>query len=245
MTAAPTSPSKPAKTRRGAATRVRLVEAAAVVFAEHGYTAARISDMVRLAGISQGNFYRHFQSKEQVLLAVLEGPLEELHRSSGGHRGTEVVLSDLIAANRAYFSTYARHRHLVRVLREAAATNPEFGHLWLTMRRGFVERTAHWLERLQSEGRIEVEANPEMLAEALGSIVEHLAYVHIALQPDLPRVETLDELGRTAGEAWFLIVTGRDRLRSGPGGSGGGVNGHDAADRSGERRPPARQRARP
>ena len=206
--------SNPAKTRRGAVTRARLVEAAAVVFAEHGYSAARISDMVRLAGISQGNFYRHFQSKDDVLLAVLEGPLDELRRSSSGHHSSEVVLSDLIAANRAYFSTYARHRHLVRVLREAAATNADFGRLWLTMRRGFVERTAHWVERLQADGKIEPEANPMMLAETLGSIVEHLTYVHIALPADLPRVETLDELGRTAGEAWFLIVTGRERLRS-------------------------------
>jgi len=238
-------PSKPAKTRRGAVTRARLVEAAAVVFAEHGYTAARISDMVRLAGISQGNFYRHFQSKDDILLAVLEGPLEELRRSSSGHDGAaEVVLSDLIAANRAYFSTYARHRHLLRVLREAAATNPEFGRLWLAIRGGFVERTTHWVERLQAEGRIEPEANPAMLAEALGSIVEHLAYVHIALQPDLPRVEALDELGRTAGESWFLIVTGRDRLRSVP--EGGAVNGRDAADgRAGRRPSPSGKRARP
>jgi AcrR family transcriptional regulator len=59
-----------AKTRRGAATRARLVDAAGTVFAECGYSAARISDMVGLAGISQGNFYRHFQSKDEILLAA-------------------------------------------------------------------------------------------------------------------------------------------------------------------------------
>ncbi|HEY4409680.1 MAG TPA: TetR/AcrR family transcriptional regulator [Acidimicrobiia bacterium] len=201
-----------AKTRRGAVTRARLVDAAAAVFAEHGYNASRISDMVRLAGISQGNFYRHFQSKDEILLAVLEGPLEELRRSSSVHSGDGVVLSDLTAANRAFFSTYARHRHVIRVMREAAATNPEFGRLWLKIRRGFVDRTVHWLERLQASGELEAGANLELLAEALGSIVEHLAYVQIALPPELPRGETLDELGRTAGEAWFLILTGRDRL---------------------------------
>jgi hypothetical protein len=42
--------------------------------------------------------------------------------------------------------------------------------------------------------------------------VEHLAYVRIALSPDLPRGEALDDLGRMAGEAWFLILTGRERL---------------------------------
>jgi AcrR family transcriptional regulator len=201
-----------AKTRRGAVTRARLVDAAAAVFAEHGYNAARISDMVRLAGISQGNFYRHFQSKDEVLLAVLEGPLADLRRSSSRPQGSEVVLSELVSANRAYFSTYARHRHVFRVMREAAATNPEFGRLWLHIRHGFVDRTVHWLERLQAAGQIDPGANLPLIAEALGSVVEHLAYVQIALSPDLPRGETLDELGRTAGEAWFLMLSGRDRL---------------------------------
>src|SRR5438034_8833955 len=125
-----------AKTRRGAATRARLVDAAATVFAECGYSAARISDMVRLAGISQGNFYRHFQSKDEILLAVLEGPLEDLRRASSRQPGAQVVLSELVAANRAYFAAYTRHRHVIRVMREAAATNPDFGRLWLKIRRG-------------------------------------------------------------------------------------------------------------
>ena len=201
-----------AKTRPGAVTRARLVDAAAAVFAEYGYNAARISDMVRLAGISQGNFYRHFQSKDEILLAVLEGPLEELRRSSSVHSGTDLVLADLVAANRAFFSTYARHRHVIRVMREAAATNPEFGKLWLKIRRGFVERTMLFLERLQAAGKLEAGTNLELLAEALGSVVEHLAYVQIALSPELPRGETLNELGRVAGEAWFLMLTGRERL---------------------------------
>jgi AcrR family transcriptional regulator len=201
-----------AKTRRGAATRARLVDAAATVFAECGYSAARISDMVRLAGISQGNFYRHFQSKDEILLAVLEGPLDDLRRASSRQPGAQVILSELVAANRAYFAAYARHRHVIRVMREAAATNRDFGRLWLGIRQGFVDRTTHWLEGLQASGQLEPGANLGLLAETLGSVVEHLAYVRIALSPELPRGEALDELGRMAGEAWFLILTGRDRL---------------------------------
>lgn len=201
-----------AKTRRGAVTRARLVDAATTVFAECGYNAARISDMVRLAGISQGNFYRHFQSKDEILLAVLEGPLDELKRATSHQRTDEVVLGELVGANRAYFSTYARHRHVIRVMREAAATNPEFGRLWLQIRRGFVERTVRWLQRLEDAGRLEEAANLELLAEALGSVVEHLAYVQIALPTEMPRAEMLDDLGRMAGEAWFLMLTGRDRI---------------------------------
>jgi AcrR family transcriptional regulator len=201
-----------AKTRRGAATRARLVDAAATVFAECGYGAARISDMVGLAGISQGNFYRHFQSKDEILLAVLEGPLDDLRRASSRQPGAQVVLSELVAANRAYFAAYARHRHVIRVMREAAATNRDFGQLWLKIRQGFVDRTVRWLEALLASGQLEPGANLELLAETLGSVVEHLAYVRIALPAELPRGELLDDLGRMAGEAWFLILTGRERL---------------------------------
>jgi hypothetical protein len=45
------------------------------------------------------------------------------------------------------------------------------------------------------------------------SMNEHLAYIQIGLRPELPRPEFIDELGRMTGEAWFLILTGRSRLR--------------------------------
>ena len=204
-----------AKTRRGARTRQRLVEAAATVFAEYGYSAARIADMVRMAGISHGNFYRHFPGKDEALLAVLEEPLAELRRASGRgpeHRPT-VDLADLVEANTRYFAAYARQRHLFRVMREAAAVNPEFARLWLSVRQGFVARTARWLDALVEAGQLEAGADVALLAETLGSMMEHLAYVQIGLPGELPRPETIDALGRVTGESWYLILTGRSRLR--------------------------------
>jgi AcrR family transcriptional regulator len=205
-----------AKTRRGAQTRRRLVEAAATVFSEYGYSAARIADMVRMAGISHGNFYRHFPGKDEVLLAVLEEPLAELRRASGRepdpvHR-SGLDLDELIRANTNYFAAYARQRHLFRVMREAAAVNPEFARLWLSVRQGFVGRTAHWLAALVEAGQLEAGLDVELLAETLGSMMEHLAYVQIGLPAELPRPETIDALGRVTGESWYLILTGRSRL---------------------------------
>jgi AcrR family transcriptional regulator len=211
------SPVPAAKTRRGAQTRQRLVEAAATVFSEYGYSAARIADMVRMAGISHGNFYRHFPGKDEALLAVLEEPLAELRRASGRdpepvhHRGLD--LGELIRANTNYFAVYARQRHLFRVMREAAAVNPDFARLWLSVRQGFVGRTAHWLAALVEAGQLEPGVDVDLLAETLGSMMEHLAYVQIALPAELPRPETIDALGRVTGESWYLILTGRSSLR--------------------------------
>lgn len=199
---------------RGARTRQRLVEAAATVFSEYGYSAARIADMVRMAGISHGNFYRHFPGKDEILLAVLDEPLAELRRASG--RGPDphptVDRTALIEANTRYFAAYARQRHLFRVMREAAAVNPDFARLWLSVRQGFVGRTTHWLAALVEAGHLEADVDVDLLAETLGSMMEHLAYVQIGLPAELPRPETIDELGRVTGESWYLILTGRSRL---------------------------------
>ncbi|UYM22908.1 TetR/AcrR family transcriptional regulator [Streptomyces albus] len=49
-----------------------MLEAAATVFAEHGYTAATVADILRTAGVTKGALYFHFDSKEALARGVLE-----------------------------------------------------------------------------------------------------------------------------------------------------------------------------
>ncbi|MBJ8344055.1 TetR/AcrR family transcriptional regulator [Antrihabitans sp. YC2-6] len=64
--------------RRKAETRAQLVAAAAEVFAEKGYHDTRIADIVSRLGAGQGTFYRYFDSKRQVLEAILESKIERM-----------------------------------------------------------------------------------------------------------------------------------------------------------------------
>jgi AcrR family transcriptional regulator len=59
------------KIERGQATRGRLVAAAAKLFAEKGYEATSIEDLLHELGMSRGALYHHFDSKEAVFEAVL------------------------------------------------------------------------------------------------------------------------------------------------------------------------------
>ena len=59
------------KIERGQATRGRLVATAAKLFAEKGYEATSIEDLLRELGMSRGALYHHFNSKEAVFEAVL------------------------------------------------------------------------------------------------------------------------------------------------------------------------------
>ena len=58
------------RSKKGALTRARLVDAAKEIFEEDGFLDARISDIAERAGLSHGSFYHYFESKEQVFLEV-------------------------------------------------------------------------------------------------------------------------------------------------------------------------------
>lgn len=206
-------PTKPvAPTRRGAITRAKLIEAGRRAFSAYGYEIARVADIAKLAGVSHGNFYRHFSDKDDLLHAVLE----ELHtalrrpvRQPGGLRESG-VRGEMIAYNTSFFHTYAEHRDMLRVAREAAAKpRPNrFLETWLEMRVPFIERNRLWMEKLQARGVIDPAMDVALMAESLGAMSEQLAYVHIGLTEQRPSPERLNELGRTCGIIWFRSIFG-------------------------------------
>ena len=56
----------------------RLLEAAAKLFHEVGYDAARIEDIAERAEVSVGTFYNYYQAKGDVLLAIVAMEVEEV-----------------------------------------------------------------------------------------------------------------------------------------------------------------------
>lgn len=193
--------------KRGQQTRERLLVAATECFAEYGYTRTRISDVVHRAGTAQGNFYRHFSSLDDCFLAVIRPGLEELATAPSSRSGRGGELASLIESNTIYLQTYARHRHILRLLREAAAASPNdgFQDLWLRLRGDFVARTRRWLERLRDAGEI-ADADLAMVAETIGCLTEQLAYVHVGLPATTPRPERIDQLGRALGQACYNLL---------------------------------------
>ncbi|MNI21782.1 HTH-type transcriptional regulator QacR [compost metagenome] len=53
-------------------TKKRVTEAARSLFAQKGYAATSIEDIVSVTGSSKGNIYYHFQSKEGLFLYLLD-----------------------------------------------------------------------------------------------------------------------------------------------------------------------------
>lgn len=58
---------------RSEAKRARIVEAATLHFAEHGYHAARVGDIAAGLGIAKGSIFQHFGSKDGLFFEVYKG----------------------------------------------------------------------------------------------------------------------------------------------------------------------------
>jgi len=58
--------------------RRRIVDAATGVFRAHGLAGARTSHIAEAAGVNESALFRHFKSKEDIFLAAVFEPLEEV-----------------------------------------------------------------------------------------------------------------------------------------------------------------------
>ena len=90
-----------------ATTRARILEAANTVFAERGFHRATTRAIAEAAGTSEGTIYRYFDSKRDLLVAVLDGMIGG--KEEGKEEGKEVVLA--VAGDfRANYLTMVKER---------------------------------------------------------------------------------------------------------------------------------------
>ena len=65
-----------AQQTRAVNTRKAVLTAAAQAFDQHGYLGTSMGDILKIAGVTKGALYFHFQSKEDLAFAVVEAQTE-------------------------------------------------------------------------------------------------------------------------------------------------------------------------
>ncbi|GAA3522963.1 TetR family transcriptional regulator [Amycolatopsis ultiminotia] len=107
--------------QRRTETRSRLLAAAARVFAERGYAAASVGEIVRAAGCSTGALYAHFRSKDEVFLALLDQAIPRWGDSYVEQVSTEPTLAGQLRA---------AVRHWAELLDQQPQTTMLFIEFW-------------------------------------------------------------------------------------------------------------------
>ena len=117
--------SKPAgkRERTKAANRAAILAAGREVFADIGYGAASVRDIVRRTDLATGTFYNYFPDKESVLRALVEEIAVEARRRVRAARKQATTVEDFVAGGfRAYLEFLTEDRGRFELMRRNAGT---------------------------------------------------------------------------------------------------------------------------
>lgn len=125
-----------------------ILAAADKLFTARPLHQVSIDDLAQEAGISRPTFYFYFQSKDAVLLALLDRVVADARRERD--EALDAAGDDPMRAWRAVIEAFARtwsaHRSLIRAAEEARVASPEVRDLWATVMEQLVEETAVAIE---------------------------------------------------------------------------------------------------
>src|SRR5919199_5463886 len=112
--------------QRSAQTHARLIKAATEVFAALGIAGATTREIARVAGVNEVTLFRHFQSKEQLLAAVVQRMIAlQAEALANQEEWTGDLHIDLLHYAWVYNNMLEEHEALVRMFIGEAKRHPE------------------------------------------------------------------------------------------------------------------------
>lgn len=157
------------RTGKAEETRQALLDAALELFAERGYTATSVPDIVQRAGVGHGTFYEYFRSRRGILVAITE-PVNS-NRRAPQLRGQ--TLRDRIRSEIYwYLADHVEHIALAKVWRSAVHADAEIADARRRERRRRVERVRRSIE----EAELQDGVDSQVAAAALMAMLEEFAY---------------------------------------------------------------------
>ena len=164
-----------------ATTRQRILEVAARRFREEGIAAVGLAAVMADAGLTNGAFYTHFDSKEDLVRQVLEQTLQDQRQATTAAAGDGLGLEGLI---RGYLT--AAHRDHAGDGCPSAALLDEIARRPQATRAAYTHRLLQIIDVIA--GHLDRDSVPEAQLDALivfGSLVGTLQLARAVTDPEL------------------------------------------------------------
>jgi AcrR family transcriptional regulator len=187
------SQDSPLRRSQAAATRLRIAETAAAVFAARGYEGTRIEDVATAAGVAYPTVYKVFRNKRSLLKAAVEvaitgGPEGDVARQRWFREQLDAPTADaqlrLVARNARRL--YDRAGKLLETVRATTASDEQIMALWQGIHDDRLRRARITAKRL--EGKAKLRTTRAQAARTLWTLTVPELYVvqiHTAgLTPD-------------------------------------------------------------
>ncbi len=166
--------------QRSEVTRTRITESAIKLFSDRGYNAASVDDICAEAGVSKGAFYHHFESKQALFLALLDGWLKTVDNAIASAKGKRAP-ETFVQMTRAFphiFETAGGHLPMILEFWLQASRDEEVWKATIAPYRRYQGYMASLIRKGIAEGSF-VAVDPEIasrliVATAMGLLLESL-----------------------------------------------------------------------
>lgn len=189
------------RTPKSEETRRALLDAAARLFAEHGYHDTSVPDIVREVGVGHGTFYEYFASRRDILLALTR-PITDTRDRQPALKSQN--LSDRIRAEIFwYLSDHVEHLELSKVWHAASNFDPEIAETRRRERARRIERVRKGIESAE----VRPDIDPGIAAAALVAMLEEFTHRWF-IEGDGPGTSAHDVVSAadTLGTLWLSAV---------------------------------------
>ncbi|MCU1497126.1 MAG: transcriptional regulator, TetR family [Acidimicrobiales bacterium] len=175
-------------TQRGEERRRQLMAYAATRFADNGYHPTSVAEIVEGMGVGKGVFYWYFDSKEELLRAILaDGQLDLRRRQQAAIAGAETPMERIERGIRASIEWSLEQRVFFRLF-QFAATDDRFADGLRKGEQTAVRDAARHVADAMAAGEIP-DRDPVLLAHSMLGVTTHLVQlVHRDLLEATPEV---------------------------------------------------------
>jgi AcrR family transcriptional regulator len=190
---------------QGRRTMRKLLDAGMRVFAERGYHAARVDDIVRAARTSHGTFYLYFASKEDLLRALAVECAQEwssLAEDLGPIGPDEAGYEQLRAFLGGFIATYRRYGPIIRAWMEGQGDDREIDRMGV---RSFTLIASTLATRMEESGAPHA-VDSQTSVTALMAMLERFNYALVSRRIELDNDLMLDTLAHVVHRGFFGAV---------------------------------------
>ncbi|MBV8661457.1 MAG: TetR/AcrR family transcriptional regulator [Hyphomicrobiales bacterium] len=164
--------------------RDHIIAAAERAFVRHGFHSATMHQVAEEAGMSAGNLYRYFSSKEALVEGLCEAGHRERSTAFAALIGSDDLLATLAQTLRDHLLARPRESAMLFMEMNAeAAHNPRIADMTLAIDAGVLSGLARLIDVAKERGEAAASLDPDFAARLIFTMVGGLMKRR-ALEPD-------------------------------------------------------------
>ena len=174
-----------------------ILSAAKKVFAEKGFTKAKVSEIARLAGVAEGTVYEHFGNKEDLLLTIPAKHFERYMRDLPHIFEIKSPLRKLRRFIHYFFSLFSTEREFLKVfLLQLQLSKRFYGTKEFDSFVSYFRTMEHIIEEGKSVGCFREDVNPRVFRNMFIGTFNNLALRWFILGEDrhFDKLQKIDQV---------------------------------------------------